>query len=357
MFDMEQIKDIGLIYRASKLHFNEVESVFNRIVCDLTPKGMYRSSNSRITHVYKNGFSIFFYALYLMAGMNEDERTLCGVINNSLRMIITGTDNILDDDDLHYLVNLRLQNSPVMTSVMDVILAEKIIAHVLLSAAEKGFITYEKAALSQKALFHRLSEVGLNEAEEVQVQQVCYEPEEILEKVHHCKSGLLFTLPFVIPGVLFKDDPEKEKVISRIESGAYDFGIAVQILDDLADIGEDLSGEKPNYICSLIKSNSDKEISDSLLKKLSSTAKGRICDLIKEDSKIGETERMIISDSIAKALLQVSRLLKNAGSVFDTFTPGIQKKSFDFLVQLVYQKVSVPWAMDFSVKIKNRESG
>lgn len=77
-------------------------------------------------------------------------------------------------------------------------------------------------------------------------------PERILSEIHRPKTGQLFTAPLQAPlalGDISADDPQVAALLEGLEG----FGVGCQILDDLSDLGADLSAGKYNYLAAVIR--------------------------------------------------------------------------------------------------------
>jgi geranylgeranyl pyrophosphate synthase len=111
---------------------------------------------------------------------------------------------------------------------------------------------------------HTLAASGVQEADEEQGIESILTPEDILNKVHHYKTGLLFNCPWGIPLVLEQLNPD---IVTPIQEALYRIGIGCQILDDMADLGRDVRGGRHNYVASLVYHQSGRDLWSQLKEK------------------------------------------------------------------------------------------
>jgi hypothetical protein len=81
-------------------------------------------------------------------------------------------------------------------------------------------------------------------------------PEDLLYKIHADKTGRLFTSPLEAPVSLGDIGGERAESIRK---GLFHFGLGCQILDDLNDIGIDLSRRKYNYLAACVIHGKNRE--------------------------------------------------------------------------------------------------
>jgi len=304
------------------LHFNEVEIEFNNYVEKYNSPKLFKTKNSKSTHIINNMHSVFFYSLYETIGFSVNERKFCGILNNCFRLIITGADNLLDRDDNHYLGFAKIKKSPTMKSIFDILLAEKIIHNVLNDyCLTHHLFNSDKINSIQEKLFECLTGSGINEAEETQKSQINLTPEEIITKVHHYKSGKLFTLP-LLPAKIISEN----SLILKIEKSLYDFGIAVQILDDISDIYEDYQEEKPNYFIALLKKNKE-------LKKLES--------LIKKNTPADLLADPIVAGHLEFSLEMIAERMRNTFSLLYSLNKRYDISFFKYILKLLFAKLKI----------------
>ncbi|PLX45712.1 MAG: hypothetical protein C0609_02515 [Deltaproteobacteria bacterium] len=235
---------------------------------ELLPKVFLKSVGKQpgdLDYLQRNVFSILFLALYSCIGIPERRLDFYGTINHAIRGIVTATDNILDDELKPQLPLALPAEAPRFTSVMNILLFDRLIAHAKTSANIDPLVNALNDMELERALMASLAPIGALEAEEEAGRKCVPTPEEVLSKVHDQRGGNLLRLAFVIP--LIVEDELREKV-ARGAEGVYLLGMGLQLVDDLVDFGEDLAGGKHNYLHSLLHHtrghfDADKALEDS----------------------------------------------------------------------------------------------
>lgn len=331
------ITKIKYLSHLNSLHYSEVELEFNNYVEKFNAANLYKIKNSKATHIINNMHSVFFYSLYETLSFSEKERKFCGLLNNSFRLIITGADNLLDNDDNHYLGFAKINNSPTMKSVFDILLSEKIIHSVLNDYSLKfKLFSHDKVQCIQEQIFNQLAGSGINEAEESQKLQINLTPEEIINTVHHFKSGKLFTLPF-LPAKNISCNP----LIEKVENSIYEFGIAIQILDDVSDIIEDYIGKKPNYFIAVLRK-----------KKIFKTLENHLL----ENEKINLYKNKIILENIDETLEFTAKKINRTFHLLYSLNKNYDFAFFKYILKLLFAKLKINnFFKSFITKIENEK--
>ncbi len=233
--------------------------------------GLYWASASRILEgsgtmlmnptesyfVLKNNFfSLLFLYSYYRAGINGTRRILYVAINQCLRGMVTGCDNILDDEYKKTLETDLPEGGTRFRSVLDIMVSDRVIFDLLLKAMKKEKLPLEWVLKAGTLSLHALLRSGVQEAgEEAGVNHILA-PEEVLQSVHHYKTGLLFQAPWQIPQLLEKTSETNWKSIIQ---ALYQIGMGCQIMDDLVDLPDDIRKHRHNYVLSLLYHNCGEE--------------------------------------------------------------------------------------------------
>jgi hypothetical protein len=196
-----------------------------------------------------NFFSTIFLYSYHRAGVPEKRCVMYAAINQCLRGIVTGCDNILDDEYKKTLDTDLPEGGTRFRSVLDIMVSDRVIFHILLSAMEPEGLSREAVLKASDVSLHGLLQSGVQEAtEEAGVGRILY-PDEILSMVHHYKTGLLFQAPWVVPKLF---ETASGAVMDRMMKALYDIGMGCQILDDITDLPFDVKRHRHNYVLSLL---------------------------------------------------------------------------------------------------------
>jgi hypothetical protein len=197
----------------------------------------------------QNFFSFLFLYSFYTAGIPKARRSLYATTLQCLRGMVTGCDNLLDDEYKMTLDSDIPDKAHRFRSVMDIMVSDRVLFQILLEACRNGEIDLDQAMAATMASMKTMALSGMQEATEEGGIQSILQPNEILRTVHHFKTGLLFTCPWDIPMVIENINvPE----IKPLLNGLYRIGMGCQIMDDMVDFCLDLSQKRHNYMVSLI---------------------------------------------------------------------------------------------------------
>ena len=197
----------------------------------------------------KNFFSMLFLYSYQRAGIPPGRRLVYAAILQCLRGMVTGCDNLLDDE---YKPTLETDLPPCghrFRSVVDIMVSDRVLFQILLQAARGGAIALEQVSPAAAASMQTMTRSGIEEAGEEGGVTDILAPDAILRTVHHFKTGLLFQCPWDIPRAIETTD---EAHLSPLLEGLYQIGMGCQIMDDMVDMPIDVRARKHNYLVSLI---------------------------------------------------------------------------------------------------------
>jgi hypothetical protein len=203
-----------------------------------------------------NFFSTLFLYSYHRAGISGDRRIMYVTINQCLRGMVTGCDNILDDEYKKTLETDLPEGGARFRSVVDIMVSDRVLFDILLSAVERGILLQSAAREVSAISLHALLRSGAQEASEESGITGILTPEEVLQLVHHYKTGLLFQAPWQIPR--FLEDIPKTNMDSMMEA-LYVIGMGCQIMDDMVDLAHDIRKRHHNYVLSLLYSHAGEE--------------------------------------------------------------------------------------------------
>ena len=159
-----------------------------------------------------NFFSLLFLYSYYRAGIGGARRILYVAINQCLRGMVTGCDNILDDEYKKTLETDLPEGGTRFRSVLDIMVSDRVLFNILLNAMEKDNLPPELVLKAGTLSLQALLRSGVQEAgEEAGVNHILT-PEEVLQSVHHYKTGLLFQAPWQIPQLLEKTPRNKQEI-------------------------------------------------------------------------------------------------------------------------------------------------
>jgi len=207
----------------------------------------------------RNFFSILFLSIYRALKIPSAHRQLYGVINQSIRGIVTGCDNILDDEYKSMLPLAFPSKAQRFSSVMHILLFDRFLEQVLDKAVNDALLNRADKDAIHKQIFSALVAIGAEEASEEGGVKTILRPDQILTTVHALKGGELLRLAFITPCYI-----ENSPAVRQADQAIYKIGLALQVIDDMTDLVEDLSVGHHNYLVSSIYHEGNRQEQDAL---------------------------------------------------------------------------------------------
>jgi hypothetical protein len=204
--------------------------------------------------IESNLFSALFLYSYLQVGVVRPRRVFYAAVNQCLRGMVTGCDNLLDDEYKQTLDTDLPEEGIRFRSVLDIMVSDRALFNLLIDSHQRGELSADEVRSASSASLHGLLSSGVQEAGEEAGIKDRLMPDEVLRAVHHYKTGLLFQCPWSLPAVLEDIDPE---TLDRTTQALYQLGMGCQILDDMVDLASDLRMRRHNYAASLICHDTD----------------------------------------------------------------------------------------------------
>ncbi len=196
-----------------------------------------------------NFFSTLFLYSYFRAGISKPKRIFFIAVNQCLRGMVTGCDNILDNEYKKTLDTDLPINATKFRSVLDIMVSDRILVAILHKQYQEGELSFDYILQANTASLHALLQSGVQEASEEEGAGRMLKPKEVLNKIHPLKTGVLFQAPWVLPELI---ENKTLKSISQIKEGLFQIGMGCQILDDMVDLSMDIQMNRHNYVASLI---------------------------------------------------------------------------------------------------------
>lgn len=197
----------------------------------------------------RNFFSAIFLYSYYRAGINPDRRAFYAAVNQCLRGMVTGCDNILDDEYKKTIETDLPENAWKFRSIIDIMASDRVLFVLLLKLAEKNEVSLGRVALACSETLRALAMSGAQEATEEGGIDLVLKPDDVLRSVHHYKTGLLFKAPWAVPSVM--EAGLDNALSSLVRDSLYDIGMGCQLMDDMVDMERDLRTKKHNLMVSL----------------------------------------------------------------------------------------------------------
>ena len=254
-----------------------------------------------LKYAQKNFFSILFLSIYRALNIPCSRRVMYGIMNHSIRGIVTGTDNILDDEYKELLPLRFSKKATRFKSVMHILLFDRFLFRVLDEAVKDRLITLEEKYLVQQKIFEAMALIGEEEATEEGGISRILPPAEILSSVHMYKGGNLLQLAFVAPRILEKEHAAE---LEQVDRGIYSIGMALQVIDDLTDFYSDIRRQNHNYLVSSIYF----EGTAAERKKLEAIFVDEAAETLPIEKEFAESVSRVMERAIGEALTGFDRL-------------------------------------------------
>jgi hypothetical protein len=207
------------------------------------------------TALRHNHFSVLFIAVFRLLEIPAPRRRLYARLNHCLRAWVTACDNLLDGELRETLLTDLPAGAAVFKSAHTLLVVDRVFFLMLREAQSAGVIAPEEAERLIGLSLGALTASGRQEAEEEHGLTGRLTPARLLREVHGRKAGMLFTAPLAAPTAL--GDTGSGTRFKDLSRGLHRFGLGVQILDDLTDLGQDLAGGRQNYFASVIAHGAD----------------------------------------------------------------------------------------------------
>lgn len=228
----------------------------------------------------RNFFSALFLYSYVRTRIAKTHRIFYAAANQCLRGMVTGCDNILDDEYKRTLETDLPETGTRFRSVLDIMVSDRVLFEILLDMSTTSNLPPGVVKKALSASLQALTRSGAQEAsEEAGITGRRLSPQAVLTTVHHYKTGLLFQCPWALPAALETSMPQDA---GRMKDALYQVGIGCQILDDMVDLAADIRNRRHNYVASLIEWGEDRDLKHQLADSAASESAGLDPELLKQ---------------------------------------------------------------------------
>jgi len=209
----------------------------------------------------KNFFSSMFLYSYFRAGIPASRRIFYVAVNQCLRGMVTGCDNILDDEyKMTLATDLPLKASK-FRSIVDIMVSDRVLFSLLQQEFILGKLSSDQVMAAAFESLRTLTKSGVQEASEEQGTNGILNPDYILSDIHSLKTGILFQSPWALPDMLENLTGKDQDITGSgtvqssivLKDALFDIGMGCQIFDDMVDLSLDLKMDRHNYVASLIQ--------------------------------------------------------------------------------------------------------
>lgn len=199
--------------------------------------------------ITNNFFSALFLYSYHRTAISQPRRILYVAVNQCLRGMVTGCDNLLDDEYKKTLETDLPEHGYRFRSILDIMVSDRVLFKILMESGQEHRLTREQVLSASAASLQALGRSGAQEASEENGIHEILKPNDVLKRVHHFKTGMLFQCIWAVPLAI---EPIEKTAVSHLLEALYKIGMGCQILDDMVDFYGDLQQKRHNYIVSLI---------------------------------------------------------------------------------------------------------
>ena len=134
--------------------------------------------------IKKNFFSSLFLYSYFRAGIPKTRRVLYAAINQCLRGMVTGCDNILDGEYKKTLETDLPERGTRFRSVIDIMVSDRVLFSILYKSCQDNVLSPDQVLAASSESLRALAGSGAQEAAEEGGVMERLAPEKILGSVH-----------------------------------------------------------------------------------------------------------------------------------------------------------------------------
>ncbi len=197
----------------------------------------------------RNFLSFLFLYSFYRARIPKPRRILYVSTLQCLRGMVTGCNNLLDDEYQKTLDTDIPETGFRFRSVIDIMVSDRVLFQLLLKACSEQGTGLDKLGAAVASSMKTMTQSWVQEASEEGGTTTILSPDDLLQTIHHYKTGLLFKCPWDIP--LTMETFEESRIAPLLE-GLYLIGMGYQIMDDMVDLMSDLERKRHNFLVSLI---------------------------------------------------------------------------------------------------------
>ncbi len=255
--DRESLMEWPLWREAYSLQRQVVQSFHEDAEAILKDACPLRPFAEELVQMERNLFSIFFQVCTQPLELSADQKLFYARVSQCLRALVTGCDNLLDDEFKEVIPFALTGSGSRFRSVMTIMTADRIISNLAAAELAAGKFSLAQVEKLSRVVMAVLTPSGLEEHEEESLDKLTIPtPEQIIKKVHHLKTGLLFRAPLDLIAGLENGHNETS---ASVAEGLRLFGIGCQMLDDLKDVSDDITTKHFNAVVSYARYGVDSE--------------------------------------------------------------------------------------------------
>jgi hypothetical protein len=247
---MSTLEQLRLIHRCIDVH-REAVALARGQVGALIP-ARWRGEDPKEPHAVRYAgrhfFSLLLLSAYRSLGMSDDQLRWLGAINHGVRSVVTAADNLLDGEDKPVLALRFPPEAERFRSCLGLLAWSATLERLVALGVPLGSLRPEQVPQVVERLLALLIEVGAVEAEEEGGVPTILPPEEVVARIHEHKGGSLLGLAWVVPLQVLEGDPKA----ASMARGIHRIGLALQHVDDVTDLEQDVTARGHNLLQSEI---------------------------------------------------------------------------------------------------------
>ena len=282
----------------------------------------------------RNLFSTLFITTSLALGVSAPKARFYAMANQCIRALVTGCDNLLDDE-FKEVIQFDFSGSGTrFRSVLTVMVADRVLSDMAADELAAGRFSRKQAKRLTRAVLGLLLPSGIEEhEEESDTDGRVPSPDEMLTEVHQRKTGLLFQAPIALLETMGELAPDQtEPAMETLRN----LGLACQALDDMKDIVPDLRRRRYNLVLSLAYHGDvphERELVASCLQegpRALETTRRAAAELKEAGSRCGAIADDLFREAEAGLMRLIPRFGRNqAGALSSAIACAIQKGQRD----------------------------
>ncbi len=198
----------------------------------------------------RNFFSSLFLYSYARAAIPPHRRVIYVAVNQCLRGMVTGCDNVLDDEYKKTLETDLPVEATRFRSIFDIMVSDRVLFDILADLCSARRISFATLRQASRASLGALAGSGAEEAAEEAGVAAVLAPDAVLQEVHHFKTGMLFECTWAIPAIIEGNGVDAS--CAAMKNALYRIGMGCQVFDDIVDLFLDMRMKRHNYVASLV---------------------------------------------------------------------------------------------------------
>jgi hypothetical protein len=208
-----------------------------------------------VRYAGRHFFSLLLLSAYRSLGLDDDQLRWLAAVNHGVRSVVTAADNLLDGEDKPVLALRFPPEAERFRSCLGLLAWSATLERLVGLGVPLGSLRPEQVPTAVEKLLALLIEVGAVEAEEEGGVSTIIPPDEVVSRIHEHKGGSLLGLAWVVPLEVLAGEPRA----AMMARGIHLIGLALQHVDDVTDLEQDITARGHNLLQSEIFHRGDED--------------------------------------------------------------------------------------------------